>query len=133
MLNPSTADAKQDDPTIRRCMGFARRWRYGGIVVVNLFAYRATHPCELLQACDPVGPDNDSALTLHTAGHRVIAAWGRYGRFQGRAGDVLRLLGGHVVECLGTTRQGHPRHPLYVPGSAFPVPYKPPETAALKS
>lgn len=59
MLNPSTADATQDDPTIRRCMGFARRWGYGGITVVNLYAYRATNPRDLLTAADPVGPEND--------------------------------------------------------------------------
>jgi hypothetical protein len=124
MLNPSTADHRQDDPTIRRCIGFARGWGYGGLVVVNLFAYRTASVAELFQARDPVGPDNDRHLA--GIGRRVAAvvlAWGVHGTRHGRAGGVLDLLAGcrAPLLCLGTTRGGHPRHPLYLPGSIRPA------------
>src|SRR5262245_13227298 len=79
MLNPSTADADQDDPTIRRCLGFSRAWGAGGLVVVNLFALRATDPDQLRIAADPVGPDNDSHLSTAAFGRLVVAAWGARG------------------------------------------------------
>src|SRR5580765_5070589 len=91
MLNPSTADATKDDATIRRCVGFTKRWGYSTLEVVNLFAFRATHPRDLWKADDPVGPDND--VTISDAVRRaqlIVAAWGvcRYPR----AMDVLRVL-----------------------------------------
>lgn len=120
MLNPSTADAQVDDPTIRRCMGFARSWGYDGIHVVNLFALRSPNPEDLrdnLEAgIDPVGPDNDrhvSEVCGRTA--KCIAAWGAHPFARDRARAVMALKGvGSVVECLGTTKDGSPRHPLYV-------------------
>jgi hypothetical protein len=122
MLNPSTADASLDDPTIRRCMGFARDWGYAGIVVQNLYALRATDPRGLRGHPDPVGPVNDSYI----AGWRVptICAWGNHaddGR-PGRATEVLALLHKCGVEpmCLGRTKGGHPKHPLYLPKTAAP-------------
>jgi len=84
-----------------RCIGFARRWGHGGIVVVNLFALRATDPAELACAVDPVSPENDAALRSHAEGLRIIAAWGNKGSLLGRAEAVLRLLEGCRVECLG--------------------------------
>src|SRR5436309_12719716 len=125
MLNPSTADAARDDPTIRRCMGLARRWGHGGIVVVNLFAWRATDPAELARAADPVGPDNDTVLRTRAARLRLIAAWGCKGSLLGRADAGLRLLKGRRVECLGVTAAGQPRHPLYVPGDVLPIVFRP--------
>ncbi len=120
MLNPSTASATEDDPTIRRCMGFARAWGYDGIVVHNLYALRATDPRALRTHPDPVGPVNDSYI----AGWRVptVCAWGAHadtGR-AGRAGEVLALLRRTDVTpmCLGRTKAGHPRHPLYLPAAA---------------
>jgi len=101
MLNPSTADATRDDPTIRRCIGISRRWGHGGIVAVNLFAMRATNPAELVRAVDPEGPENDAALRSHAEGLRIIAAWGNKGSLLGRAEAVLRVLEGCRVECLG--------------------------------
>jgi hypothetical protein len=125
-LNPSTADAERDDPTIRKCVGFARTWGFGGVEVVNLFAYRATLPCEMRLAADPIGPTNDSHILDVAARCRpVVAAWGTHGDFLGRSRAVLDLLAtlGTHVECLGTTRSGHPRHPLYVRYDTPLVPY----------
>jgi hypothetical protein len=124
MLNPSTADAAKDDPTIRRCMAFARREGFGGIIVANLFAFRATSPADMKAAADPVGAGNDTALDglfRASVGYNtpVLAAWGNHGDHRNRATAVrglARAIGAHLV-CLGTTDLGHPRHPLYVPGT----------------
>lgn len=120
MLNPSTADASVDDPTIRRCMGFARREEFGGVSVVNLYAYRATNPKALLSVDDAVGPENDSYLRMilmeqTRRGHPVVAAWGANADAD-RAAEVLNLVPGVNWRCLGTTKSGAPRHPLYVHG-----------------
>ncbi len=114
MLNPSTADAEIDDPTIRRCVKFARREGCGGIEVLNLFALRATNPTELWRVTYPIGPDNDQWIreVLHPH-HRVVAAWGKRGKYLGRDCAVLRNLreSGIRVVCLGDK----PTHPLYIP------------------
>ena len=128
MLNPSTADADQDDPTIRRCQSFARAWGAGGIVVVNLFALRSTEPSALLSDPNPVAPAcdpgaNDAAILEATRGRRIVAAWGVHGVIGGRADAVLRLLNGRWIDCLGMTKDGHPRHPLYVAGKTAPISY----------
>lgn len=120
MLNPSTADASIDDPTIRRCMGFARREGFGGVSVLNLYALRSTDPKALLTCDDAVGPENDAYLTLALTeqarrGNPVIAAWGTNAKHR-RIVDVLTLVGGVMWHSLGTTKDGHPRHPLYVRG-----------------
>jgi hypothetical protein len=121
MLNPSTADGTLDDPTIRRCIGFARARGFGGIQVLNLFAFRATDPRHMMAAHDPVGPNNDghiiAALTeAAAASSPVIAAWGVHGTHNGREADVRKLSMecGVPLMCLGLTKGGHPRHPLYV-------------------
>lgn len=121
MLNPSTADAALDDPTIRRCMAFAKRDGFGGILVMNLFAYRATSPDDMKAAADPIGPDCSTHLEWMLNWARdnavpVLAAWGANGDFLGRAAMVALSAKGHGVRltCLGKTKQGHPRHPLYV-------------------
>lgn len=122
MLNPSTADADQDDPTIRRCIGFARREGCGALVVANLFAFRATNPISLISAHNPVGPDADDYLLLaiRDVTGPLVAAWGIWNRDH-RANDVKAMIGQHCV-CLGKTRDGSPRHPLYVKGDAPLVP-----------
>ena len=123
MLNPSTATALLDDPTIRRCIGFAKAWGYGGLLVGNIFAMRSTDPDVLYDADDPVGPDNDAALAgLHSEAALTVAAWGVHGKYLGRGNAVLRRLGG-AVRCLGQTKDGHPRHPLYIAGDCMPVEY----------
>jgi hypothetical protein len=129
MLNPSTADAERDDPTIRRCMGFARSMGMGGIVVCNLFAYRATRPSDLGIAPDPIiGPENDDTIDRWARDERVrwvIAAWGAHSYASRRGDEVASLICMHrgTVFCLGRTQQGYPRHPLYVPKDTLPVPW----------
>lgn len=128
MLNPSTADGERDDPTIRRCIGFAQTWGYGTLYVVNLFAYRATHPRDLFRAADPVGPDNDRhlrATVQHT--DRLIVAWGNRGTWGGQHRAFLAMLAavGRSPDCLGLTQQGQPRHPLYQRRTCRPQPFTP--------
>lgn len=128
MLNPSTADASADDPTIRKCVGFARRWGCGRIDVVNLFALRATDPHELTRVQDPVGPRNAAALrdVLRGRGESLlIAAWGAGSRVRGKALESrarrFRDEVGHLrFFCLGTTKGGQPRHPL-MPAYSTPL------------
>lgn len=122
-LNPSAADETKDDPTVRRCQGYARLWGFGGLVMLNLFAYRATNPADLKATGDPVGPINDAALRRETAGRRVLAAWGVHGAYRDRAPAVLRLLAGRDVVCLARTKAGFPRHPLYCRADWLPTPY----------
>ena len=122
MLNPSTADARRDDPTIRRCIGFARSWGFGSVEVVNLFAYRTPDPEVLRRAPDPVGPENDRYLRRAARrAQRLIVAWGNRGGLLGRDEAVMRLLRKDgTVHCLGRTQAGHPRHPLYLRKDAKP-------------
>ncbi len=123
MLNPSTADELKDDPTIRRCIGFAKSWSCGSLVVGNIFAYRSTDPDELYRQEDPVGPENDRWLQfMQTESPLVIAAWGNHGTHQGRGDAVRALVPGLYV--LGLTKTGQPKHPLYVAGVTKPVPWE---------
>jgi hypothetical protein len=122
MLNPSTADADVDDPTIRRCMGFARSRNFGGIVVANLFAFRATKPQDMKAAADPVGPANNQCIQEVLAQAciddvPVLAAWGAHGNYRGRDKQVVAIAE-RPFYCLGQTKDGHPRHPLYVRADA---------------
>lgn len=115
-LNPSTADAEQDDPTVRRCIGYARRWKYGGMVMLNVFALRSTDPRGLLAVDDPIGPENDAwMLRSLRRVELAVACWGNHGELLGRGDQVARALG--PFKCLGLTKVGHPRHPLYLKGS----------------
>lgn len=119
MLNPSTADAERDDPTIRRCVSFAKREGCTSLTVVNLFARRSTYPEFLDSDPDPVGPENDryidEELKAHSFGIK-IAAWGARPIARDR-GDLLALLGGRL-HCLGVTKSGAPKHPLYLKNDA---------------
>lgn len=134
MLNPSTADASQDDPTIRRCIGFTKSWGYRKLIVVNLFALRATDPAELLRHPSPHGPENVQTIRRHlVTAHVVVAAWGAHRAVERRnAPSLVRLAEdqGKQVLCLGTTKAGAPRHPLYVKGDQRLVPWEPWEVAA---
>jgi hypothetical protein len=125
MLNPSTADAEVDDPTIRRCISFAKREGAGAISVVNLFAYRATKPADMMRASDPVGPDNNDHLR-EWVGHEfgfsklVIAAWGT-SPFAAKRFKQIRECGFidcQYWRCLSRTKSGAPGHPLYIKGDA---------------
>ncbi|MFF7527305.1 DUF1643 domain-containing protein [Streptomyces pseudovenezuelae] len=126
MLNPSTADALEDDPTIRRCTSFARRERAGGLVVVNLFGLRSTDPRALLHHRDPVGRYNDAFVRQATdQASKVICAWGAAGVTGDRGREVTRALEARKVPlfCLGRTSTGQPRHPLYLLRTAALEPY----------
>ena len=122
-LNPSTADETQDDPTIRRCIGFARSWGYGRLLMLNLFAYRATDPREMLAAADPIGPDNPEVIGREAgrALGSVLCAWGVHGAHLGWGPGVLERLGSKAM-VLGLTKDGHPKHPLYLRADTQPSP-----------
>lgn len=121
-LNPSTADETLDDPTIRRCIGFAKKWGYGCYVMTNIFAYRATDPKDMKAFADPVGPENDKALLTEASKAKlVIAAWGIHGVFMDRGKQVASFLPN--LQCLGVTKEGYPKHPLYLRGDSMPEPY----------
>lgn len=116
MLNPSTATEHVDDPTIRRCIGFARSWDAGRLVIGNLFALRATDPRVMKAHAEPVGPDNDQhLLAVAREAHLVVCAWGNHGAHRGRAREVVELLRGAGAELhsLRITKAGQPEHPLY--------------------
>lgn len=115
-LNPSTADEMNDDPTIRRLRAFATREGFDKLIMLNLFAFRATEPNNMKIAADPVGPFNDSVIESTCKDRTVLCAWGVHGKFKNRAEAVMKLL--RAVEakpvCLGKTKAGDPKHPLYL-------------------
>ncbi|MHB8260439.1 MAG: DUF1643 domain-containing protein [Bacteroidia bacterium] len=112
-LNPSTADKVDDDPTMRRCVAFAKSWGYGGLYMTNLFAFRATKPEDMMKAIDPIGKENDKhLLEAEKTVNEVVFAWGIGGTFLDRDKQVLNLITkGHYIAL---TKGGHPRHPLYL-------------------
>jgi hypothetical protein len=126
MLNPSTADAQRNDATIRRCLGFAHRWGYGALEVVNLFAYRTPKPDVLRTVEHPVGTDNDRYLiAAATRADCLVIGWGNWGRLQGRDRIVLTLLSQQAdLYCLGINQSGQPKHPLYVKNALDLIPYR---------
>jgi hypothetical protein len=127
MMNPSTADERVDDPTVRRARDFTRRWGYGAMVVLNSFALRATRPAMLLEAEDPVGPGNDAAIREWSIrAERVIVAWGLPPKKLRERGRVLAALlreAGVRPMALKVTASGEPGHPLYIAGDTRPVPW----------
>jgi hypothetical protein len=121
-LNPSTADEVQDDPTVRRCIGFAKAWRFGALCMTNAFAFRATNPDVMKADPSPVGSDNDHWLVeMAKDAVIVIAAWGVHGAHHGRDVQVARLI--KKLHCLGVTKDGHPKHPLYLRRETVPIRY----------
>lgn len=120
MLNPSTADAEVDDPTIRKCVGFSQRWGYDALRVVNLFAYRATNPADLIGSLeagiDLYTKESDAVLTSLTEAEDVVVGWGaNASRWGERVRAVTGLIRTASTTCLGLTSGGHPRHPLMLP------------------
>lgn len=123
-LNPSTADEWQDDPTVRRCRNFAEVWNCGGLLMLNIFAFRATDPAVMKKANEPIGPRNTAAYLIEQlapcAGPH-IAAWGKHGIHRDRGeyvkGQVPRL------DCLAVNLDGSPKHPLYLKGDLKPIPF----------
>jgi hypothetical protein len=126
MLNPSTADATHDDATVRKCVGFAQRYGFGQIAIVNLFSLRARDPVDLIAAQERNGPDADFWIGRATSvlDRPVLVAWGSVGaRFPDRTRAVLKLIG-RAVRCLSLTKDSHPSHPLMLPYSCVPQPFE---------
>lgn len=124
-LNPSTADETIDDPTIVRCKRFARDWGYARLKMVNLYAFRSTDPAGLWLAGDPVGPENDHVLSLVFGGSdMIVAAWGANARAD-RLAQFAETFGSWRFYALGMTKDGQPRHPLYMRADAQPFIYGP--------
>jgi len=129
-LNPSTADARVDDPTIRRMAVFANDWGFGQMTVCNVFAFRATDPRKLKRADDPVGPENDRVLRREARrASAVVVCWGNHATWQDRAAAAFSLLDRALMRrarrrllCFGLTGAGQPKHPLYLPRRLKPVP-----------
>ena len=125
-LNPSIADSFVDDPTIRRCIGFAREWGYSGLVMLNIFDLVSTDPKGLRQADDPVSDLNEGAFyEMLPKCDLVICAWGTHGGYLGQGRSVLEWIeaAGHVPHVLRLTKHGHPSHPLYLPSYLKPQPW----------
>ncbi len=133
MLNPSTADADRLDPTLRRVRGFAEAFGWGSITILNAFTFRATDPRSMLAEPEPNAPGADEAIRQMClmANGRTVVGWGVHGRHRGRDAEVLAILRGigSPASALGTTKDGHPRHPLYLPKTARPVAFPPTATA----
>lgn len=130
MLNPSTADAKTNDATIRRCMRYSREWGFGGMLVGNLYGMRATYPGDLIEAPDPVGPENDAhLLKMSLVARTIVCAWGQPGPIPARRWQVLRLLGcpklAPPLHYLTLNRNGEPGHPLRLSATLKPTPWVP--------
>jgi hypothetical protein len=124
MLNPSTADAEQNDPTIRRCISFAKREGFGRLEVVNLYAFRSASPSVLFSAEDSVGPTNDHEIEVAlTRADSVVVAWGNHAE-QERVTKVIELIerSGKVPNCFGLTKLWQPKHLLYLPSNAGVIP-----------
>jgi hypothetical protein len=125
MLNPSTADEVEDDPTIRRCVGYAEDWGYGELIVGNLYAYRTSDPEELNKVENPIGPKNDQHLeNIYDEADKVVVAWGANKAVGDRETEVAESLGSYMY-ALDTTKHGHPNHPLYQPKDVEPDIWEP--------
>jgi len=124
MLNPSKADEVDNDPTVERCERRAAKLGYGGIIVTNLFAFRATDPDDMKRAADPVGPRNDDAIYESASQcSLVILAWGNDGAYLARSKAVLKFLEPcrHKMHALKVCKTGEPQHPLYVGYNQMPT------------
>ena len=127
MLNPSTANETDLDPTLRRCVGFAKSWGCGGIVVVNLFAVVSPDPKVLLAHPDPVGPRNDEVLfAAADSAKTFVVGWGAFPEAKERARAIMPVLmcGDRAAMCLGTNADGSPKHPLYLPKTSDLIPWR---------
>ena len=120
-LNPSTAAAKEDDPTILKCIRFAKSWGYSELCMLNLFAWRSTDPSVLSEVDDPVGPENDAhLLEVAQSARCVVAAWGNHGNLLDRSNRVRSML--PDLHGLRLNKNGEPSHPLYLPARLKPAP-----------
>lgn len=125
-LNPSTANETLDDPTIRRCIGFAKAWGFGALCMTNLFAWRATKPEDMKLVDNPVGEDNQHHLLQCANGAGlVLAAWGTHGSFRSQDLTVRQWMASIAAQmhCLGRNSDDSPKHPLYIPANTQPIPF----------
>ena len=121
-LNPSTADEKINDPTIRRCLGFAKRWGFGKLFVTNLFSLRATLPTDLFNSKNPIGNKNDYWLKkLSKNVNKVVLAYGNHGKFKERHDEILKIIDNPY--CIKKSKTGMPMHPLYLKYTKKPISY----------
>jgi hypothetical protein len=123
LLNPSIASATASDPTLRKCMGFASRWGYNELCIVNLFAFVATEPNALFAAADPIGPLNQHVLRVEIGcAHAVLLGWGSHRAVRLAAPSIATVIESHPkASCLGVNKDGSPKHPLYVPYATKPT------------
>jgi hypothetical protein len=127
-LNPSTADISYDDNTVRRCINWSRRNKYGQMVMLNIFAYRSTNPKGLLTVQDPIGQWNNEWIKNECKdANTIVAAWGNWGKLHSRSLHVLELLKDKRIMCFSTTLQGQPKHPLYIPSDSPLIVYREPQ------
>lgn len=124
MLNPSIANESEPDRTMTRCMNFAKTWGFNSMAICNLFAFVATDPKDLMRAADPVGPHCDAWIKdTVLVSDMVVAAWGAKGSYRNRDEEVLKLITNwHAIKL---TKEGHPQHPLYLPGDLKPFSWYP--------
>ena len=123
-LNPSTADEKKNDPTVRRCIGFAKKWGFGKLIMTNIFAFRATLPEDLFNSKNPVGNKNDYWLKkLSKKADKVLLAYGNHGKFRNRHDEILKIINNPY--CIKKSKTGMPMHPLYLKYTKKPVSYYP--------
>ena len=121
-MNPSTADEKEDDPTINKCISYAKSWGYGKVLMANLFTFRSTDPSILNYVSNPIGSDNDFYLQKSASeADLVIACWGNPGRLLNRDKEVISLISD--LYCLKQNKNGTPHHPLYLSKETKPSPY----------
>ena len=122
-LNPSKADASHNDPTIKRCIQFAKSWGFGGFTIINLYAYKATQPSKLFQAKRPIGPKNEQVITEEIySGKKIVLIWGNHALKNNRDQEVLQFI--EEAFCLKINKSGSPAHPLYIKKSQTLIPYK---------
>lgn len=122
-LNPSTADEKENDPTVNKCIKYAKKWGYGSVCMANLFAFRATDPSDMKASKNPIGLENDAWLKkLSKTAKLTIAAWGNEGSFMGRSTQVKNLLPN--MKCIKINKTGEPSHPLYRSLDLKPISFK---------
>ncbi|MFK7776747.1 MAG: DUF1643 domain-containing protein [Gimesia sp.] len=127
MLNPSTADAMKNDPTVARCCKYAQKWGYGALIVTNIFAFRATDPKVMKSKSDPVGELNMQYIyKAASESDFIVCAWGTHGSYENQGSEVVTMLEEmqDIMHCLEITKHGHPKHPLYCRGDLKPIPYQ---------
>ncbi len=122
-LNPSTADEINNDPTVTRCINYSKLWGYGGMYMMNIFAFRTTYPSELKKSTNPIGIDNDYWIKkVSKSVDKCIGAWGNDGDFLDRSKEIIKLI--PQLYCLKINNSGEPSHPLYLKSTLKPTLYK---------